>query len=235
METNQLQKLATQLQNGNDRQRRVASYKLSKSKDPSVVPALMSAYNDKDSAVRRNVFDGLRSIGSEEALDFLASHKETPMNVIPSMDSRNIECDSNGVVTIKSRPLVGYVVWGIVVILGIGALVRGEITLGIVGIVAGVIAFIRSRSQGTSFEFNPKTRIFKIGSGPKAINISFDDIAAFAVATEKETGNFTKEEIMVVLKDGKGIQIGVITDANEKAREEKVANLMKFLNKTTGI
>jgi hypothetical protein len=240
METDQLQQLITQLQNGNDKQRRVASFKLSKSKDPSVVPALISAYNDKDSSVRQNVFDGLRSIGSKEALDFLASHQENVMNVLPSMDSKAIECDSNGVVTIKPRPILGYVVGVIIGMFGLGYLARGEILLGIFLIVAVVIVFLWARNSGTSFEFNPKTRIFKtrifkIGSGSKAIDISFDEIAAFGVATEKETGNFTEKKILVVFKDGSSIQIGVITDANEKLREEKVSKMMELLNKTTGI
>lgn len=68
-----LQKLITELQQGDDRQRRAASYKLGKIKDPAAVSALISAFNDKDSTVRKNVVDGLRSIGSKEALDFLVS------------------------------------------------------------------------------------------------------------------------------------------------------------------
>ena len=76
MELDRLQQLVTQLQNGNPRQRRVASYKLGKSKDPSAVPALISSYNDTDSSVRQNVMDGLRSIASSDALDFLAARQK---------------------------------------------------------------------------------------------------------------------------------------------------------------
>jgi hypothetical protein len=235
MERKQLDQLVTQLHNGNDRQRRAASYKLSKSKDPSVVPALISAYNDKDSSVRQNLFDGLRSIGSEEALDFLASHEENIMNILPSMDNKMVECDSNGVVTIKPNPLLVYVMGVIIGIFGLGYLARGGILPGIVGIVGGVIVFLWARNMGTSFEFDPKTRIFRIGSGPQKTNISFDDIAAFNVATVKETGNFTEKKILVVLKDDKTFEIGVITDANEIKREEKVTKMLEFLNKKTGI
>jgi len=69
----QLQPLITELQSGNVRQRRAASYKLGKSQDPAAVPALISAYNDPDGSVHQNVIDGLRRIGSKEALAFLES------------------------------------------------------------------------------------------------------------------------------------------------------------------
>jgi hypothetical protein len=235
MNEQELQKLISELQNGSDQQRRAASYKLGKSKNPAAVPALISAYNDSDGSVRQNVFDGLRSIGSKEALDFLASHKDNIMNVLPSMDSKTIKCDSNGVVTIKPMPLLVYVMGVIIGIFGIGAFARGEILLGISGVVAGIIIFLRARNMGTIFEFNPKTRIFKIGSNSNAIAIPFDDIAGFGVSSEKETGNFTEEIILVMLKDGRGINIGVITDANEKKRQEKVSNMTKFLYEATGI
>ncbi len=73
MESQQLQKLVSELQNGNARQRRAAAYKLSKSKDTEAAPALIKAYNDMDSTVRQDVIDGLNNIGSKEALDFLSS------------------------------------------------------------------------------------------------------------------------------------------------------------------
>ncbi|MCK5523163.1 MAG: HEAT repeat domain-containing protein [Thiomargarita sp.] len=66
--------LVTDLQQGNDRQRRAASYKLGKIKSSAAVTALISAYNDTDSSVRQNVINGLRAIGTQEALDFLNSH-----------------------------------------------------------------------------------------------------------------------------------------------------------------
>ena len=78
MVNQQLQKLITELQQGNDRQRRAASYKLGKSKDPAAVPALINAFSDPDSTVRQNVHDGLRNIGSQEALDFLNSNAAAP-------------------------------------------------------------------------------------------------------------------------------------------------------------
>lgn len=71
-----LQELISELQNGNDRQRRASSYKLSKYKDPVVVPALIRAYSDTDASVRRNASDGLCAIGTQDALDFLNSQKE---------------------------------------------------------------------------------------------------------------------------------------------------------------
>jgi len=78
MNEQELQKLTTELQNGNAQQRRAASYKLGKSKNPSAVSTLINAYNDTDSSVRQNVIDGLKNIGSPEALEFLKSKMTTP-------------------------------------------------------------------------------------------------------------------------------------------------------------
>jgi len=61
------------LQNGDTEQRRAASYRLGKSNNPTVVPALTLAFNDKDSSVQQNVIDGLYKIGTQDALDFLNS------------------------------------------------------------------------------------------------------------------------------------------------------------------
>ena len=69
----EINKLILDLQNGNDRQRRIASYRLGKSKNPDAVPALISAFNDTDSSVRQNVINGLKSIGSDGAIAFLES------------------------------------------------------------------------------------------------------------------------------------------------------------------
>ena len=78
MKEQALQKLISDLQNGDVRQRRIASYKLGKSQNPAVVPALIQASNDADSSVRQNVFDGLHNIGSHEALNFLNSRATSP-------------------------------------------------------------------------------------------------------------------------------------------------------------
>lgn len=157
------------------------------------------------------------------------------MSVLPSMDSRNIARDTNGVVYIKPMPVLSYVIGGIIGIFAVAALSRGQIVMGIAGIAAAAVTILRAANTGPSFEFDPNTRTFKAGSGPNAIAIPFDEIAGFGVSTEKERGNFTEERIMVMLKDGSGINIGVITDANAKMREEKVSNLMKFLYEVTGI
>jgi len=71
-----LQESISQLQNGNDIQRRALSYKLSISKNPAVVPVLIQAFNDTDSSVRQNAINGLRAIGTQEAFDFLNSKME---------------------------------------------------------------------------------------------------------------------------------------------------------------
>ncbi len=63
--------LTSNLQRGNDQQRRVASYKLGKLKDPFVVAYLISAYNDRDPSVRQNIFEGLISINTKETKEFL--------------------------------------------------------------------------------------------------------------------------------------------------------------------
>jgi uncharacterized RDD family membrane protein YckC len=74
MDKLKLQQLIEELKSGNDRQRRAASYKLGKSKDQDAVPALIIAYNDKDSSVRQNAVEGLKIIRSKEAVEFLVSH-----------------------------------------------------------------------------------------------------------------------------------------------------------------
>ncbi len=74
MDTQQLQERIVQLQNGDDRERRAASYALGKSNDPMAVRALMSAFNDTDGSVRQNALMGLRAAGTAEATEFLAAH-----------------------------------------------------------------------------------------------------------------------------------------------------------------
>jgi len=66
-----IKELKTNLATGNDRQRRAASYKLSKLKDPSTVPDLITAFNDNDPGVRQNVISGLLAIGTKDAIEFL--------------------------------------------------------------------------------------------------------------------------------------------------------------------
>ncbi len=86
MDKDKSQELIEQLISGNDRQRRAASYKLGKSKNPDAVPALINAYNDTDGSVRQNVIEGLKLIRSKEAVEFLISHgieKIIPINEQP--------------------------------------------------------------------------------------------------------------------------------------------------------
>jgi hypothetical protein len=73
MDDLQLQQLVIDLQNGTDRQRRAASFKLGNSKNPAAVRALINAYRDPDGSVQQNVVTGLAKIGTPEALDFLNS------------------------------------------------------------------------------------------------------------------------------------------------------------------
>ena len=73
MDDLQLKSLIWHLKYGNVQERRTASYKLGKLRIPTIVPQLISAYDDKDSSVKQNVVDGLFQIGSQEALDFLNS------------------------------------------------------------------------------------------------------------------------------------------------------------------
>lgn len=158
------------------------------------------------------------------------------MNTLPSMDSQKIERGSNGVVSIKTVPILPFAVAGAALLFSIVPLSRGEFVLGIAGIAAGVIIFARAKgSAGATFEFDPNTREFRIGPPANTTIIPFDEITAFGFSTQKESGSFTREEIMVILKGDRAIQIGVITDANEKNRAEKVSNMIKFLYETTGI
>ena len=73
MNDQQLQQLTFDLQNGSDRQRRAASYKLGNSKNPAAVNALINAYRDPDASVKQNVVNGLANIGTPDALEFLNS------------------------------------------------------------------------------------------------------------------------------------------------------------------
>lgn len=77
MDQERVQKLISELQNGTDRQRRAASYKLRNFKDPIVVQTLINAYNDPDDSVHRNATKALQLIGTKEAQEFLISHNQS--------------------------------------------------------------------------------------------------------------------------------------------------------------
>jgi len=118
MNEQKLQELISQLHNGNDKQRRASSYKLSKSKDPAAVPALIQAYNDSDSSVRQNAVNGLRTIGTQEALDFLNSKKEDlSKNISIAIDGGMLKTTADGKIIMGSNPTVmtwlGVVFWGV--------------------------------------------------------------------------------------------------------------------------
>jgi len=72
MESHRLQELISDLQNGDVHHRRAATSKLSNSQDIDV-PWLIKAYSDTDSTVRFRAIEGLNTIESKEALDFLTS------------------------------------------------------------------------------------------------------------------------------------------------------------------
>ncbi len=104
MNEQQLQNIIIELQNGNDRQRRASSYKLSNSKNPLAVPALIHAYNDSDSSVRQNAIDGLRAISTQEAIDFLNSHNIESGQVVHKNAGSGNNQSQNQVIE-KSTPL----------------------------------------------------------------------------------------------------------------------------------
>jgi hypothetical protein len=62
----------SKLGEGSVQERRAASYRLIKLKDPISVPHLIRAYSDNDPSVRRNIIEALQAIGTQEALNFLA-------------------------------------------------------------------------------------------------------------------------------------------------------------------
>ncbi len=104
MDKDKSQELIEQLISGNDRQRRAASYKLGKSKNPDAVPALINAYNDTDGSVRQNVIEGLKLIRSKEAVEFLISHgieKIIPINEQPIQTT--VQTVSKGIRFFKLR------------------------------------------------------------------------------------------------------------------------------------
>lgn len=77
MDQEQVQKLISELQNGTDRQRRAASYKLRNFKDAAVVHALINAYTDSDISVRHNVIEGLQQIRTKDAQEFLIAQGQS--------------------------------------------------------------------------------------------------------------------------------------------------------------
>ena len=123
MDKDKLQQLIEQLKSGNDRQRRAASYKLGKSKDQDAVPALIIAYNDKDSSVRQNAVEGLKFIRSKEAVDFLNSHD---IGKVASITDQPIQTTVQ--VVSKSKRFLNFVIdnviYDIVVIFAIYPLAR---------------------------------------------------------------------------------------------------------------
>jgi hypothetical protein len=68
-----VEKLLRDLKSHIPRERRAASYKLGKLKDPATVPALIDSFFDEDFTVYDNVLKALEAIGTPEALDFLKS------------------------------------------------------------------------------------------------------------------------------------------------------------------
>ena len=80
MDSEQLEKLIHELQNGTPHQRAKAALELGQSEMPEAVPSLIQAYEDKDATVRRNVVKGLKAIGSEEALEFRNTLPATEMH-----------------------------------------------------------------------------------------------------------------------------------------------------------
>jgi hypothetical protein len=123
MDKVKLQELIEQLINGNERQRRAASYKLGKSKDPDAVPALINAYNDADSSVRQNVIEGLKLIRSKEAIDFLISHgieKDVPITEQPIQTT--VQTVSKGIRFLNF--VIDNVIYQIVVIFAIYPIAR---------------------------------------------------------------------------------------------------------------
>jgi hypothetical protein len=161
--------------------------------------------------------------------------KENIMISSPAMDSTSIERDGYGTIFIKPMPIVAYVVVIIIILFALGALVGGQVILGIGGILGGIVFFIILKNAGTSYEFNTQKRLFRIGTGQNSLVIAFDEIAGFSVAPIKDGVNFTEEQILVIMKNGGGVHIGSITEANQQRRAEKVANLMKYLSESTGI
>lgn len=138
MNEKKLQKLISELHNGNDRQRRAASYQLGKSKNPMAVPALIQAYNDLDSFVRRNAIYGLSTIGTQEAWDFLNSKKEElSENISIVIDGGLLKKTADGRITMGSDPTV--MTW-------LAIIFWGALALGLLALV------IKSFQKGSGFD-----------------------------------------------------------------------------------
>jgi hypothetical protein len=159
------------------------------------------------------------------------------MDSLPVLDSKRIECDNNGVVYIKPRPTLTYVVGGLMALFALGYLVLGNIVGMIISIaaVAFIIIQLRSLIKKSSLKFDPKTRSLSLGLDSNSTTISFDDIDGFGLASQQENASFTKEGILAILKDKRTIFIGDITEPNEEKWEEKVSNMIDYLYDITGI
>jgi tetratricopeptide (TPR) repeat protein len=79
------ERLVRQLKEGNDSQRRAASYRLGNSGDPDAVPHLILAYTDKDWSVRRNVVEGLKKISSREASYFIEAPEYLKQRIVQDL------------------------------------------------------------------------------------------------------------------------------------------------------
>lgn len=80
------ERLLSDLQTGTDTRRRAAVYKLGKSGNPDVVAHLIMAYNDPDSIVRRNVINGLRNIGTVDAMQFVNSSEAEKQRIFQQVE-----------------------------------------------------------------------------------------------------------------------------------------------------
>jgi len=118
----EINKLILDLQNGNDRQRRIASYQLGKSKNPDAVPALIHAFDDTDSSVRQNVINGLKSIGSEGAIAFLESKGVGTVTA-----GVKVSKNTSKVVNFVFGFLFCFIIWN-----GIGIIAYGDISMAVI-------------------------------------------------------------------------------------------------------
>ena len=244
MNEQKLQELISQLHNGNDKQRRASSYKLSKSKDPAAVPALIQAYNDTDSSVRQNAVSGLRAIGTQEALDFLNSKKaDLSKNISIAIDGGLLKTTADGRIIMGSNPTVmtwlGVVFWGV---LALGLLVvmiktfldgsASDSNILVPLVITGLFGYLtyNAYQQTQRGQTIIDSAAHKIKTRKREIN--FEDIESLAVNQTSPPffrGNVIKVTFLALVTTGNPMILGSIS-GDLATIEKKGAQIMELLS-----
>ena len=172
------------------------------------------------------------------------------MRSLPTLDSQRIEQNADGVVFIKPDRGTSLL---LAMVLGLATLfilqlasrkifIELDFLSGVkaltLALVPGILAFaLFNLGKKPPMKFYRTARTFKIGEKDAETVIPFDEIEGFYVDTQGATTvrSMKTSSIGVALKNGGKIEIGIITNTDEKKIREKVDCLIKFLTEATGI